>query len=85
MNTIKKVQTFSNTCLRRILQVCLPDISNVDLWQCTKQLPAEDEISCRRLEWIGHTLRKPASNITQTEPPREEEERKAKKHLAKRP
>lgn len=63
--TTKKVQTFINSCLRRILQIHWPDtISNADLWQRTNQLPAENEIRRRRWRWIGHTLRKPASNIT---------------------
>ena len=63
--TIGKVQTFLNSCLRRILQIHWPEtISNVDLWERTRQLPAEEEIKRRRWRWIGHTLRKPASNIT---------------------
>ena len=63
--TIRKVQTFINSCLRRILRIRWPDIiSNVELWQRTNQLPAEDEIRKRRWGWIGHTLRKPASNTT---------------------
>ncbi|XP_048241655.1 uncharacterized protein LOC125374637 [Haliotis rufescens] len=39
-------------------------IRNSDLWQRTNQLPTEDEIWRRRWGWIGHTLRKPVSNIT---------------------
>nr|KAG5693287.1 hypothetical protein BaRGS_011608 [Batillaria attramentaria] len=63
--TIRKVQTFINSCLRRILQIRWPDtISNIDLWQRTHQLPAEDEIRRRRWGWLGHTLRKPTSNTT---------------------
>ena len=63
--TIGKVHTFLNSCLRRILQIHWPEtISNVDLWERTRQLPAEEEIKRRRWRWIGHTLRKPASNIT---------------------
>jgi hypothetical protein len=34
------------------------------LWQQTSQQPVEIEIRRRRWRWIGHTLRKPASNIT---------------------
>ncbi|XP_055997996.1 uncharacterized protein LOC130047335 [Ostrea edulis] len=43
--TVKKVQNFMNSCLRRMPQICwLKTISNKDLWQRTNQLPAEDEI-----------------------------------------
>ena len=63
--TTTKVQTFINSCLRRILQIRWPDtIRNSDLWQRTNQLPTENEIRRRRWGWIGHTLRKPASNTT---------------------
>ena len=64
-STVKRVQTFINSCLRRILQIRWPDtISNNNLWQRTSQLPVEDEIKKRRWGWIGHTLRKPRTNIT---------------------
>ncbi len=63
--TTKKIQTFINNCLRRILRIHWPDtISNVDLWQQTKQGPIGTEIRKRRWGWIGHTLRKPTSSIT---------------------
>ncbi|KAK7105447.1 hypothetical protein V1264_016822 [Littorina saxatilis] len=39
-------------------------ISNADLWERTCQLPAEELIRKRRWGWIGHTLRKPSTNIT---------------------
>ena len=85
-NTTRKVQTFVNSCLRRILHIHWPNtISNADLWRHTNQLPAEDEIRRRRWRWIGHTLRKPANNITRqalswnTQGKRK---RTAKKHLA---
>ena len=65
VNTTNKIQTFINTCLRRILQIRCPNtISNNELWQRTNQKPAGDEILKRRWRWIGHTLRKPASNTT---------------------
>ena len=85
--TTNKVQTFINKCLRRILNIYWPDkISNKDLWTKTKQLPAADEIGRRRWRWIGHTLRKPASNTTRHaltwNPHREEKQRSAQKHLA---
>ena len=63
--TLNKIQTFINTCLRRILRIRWPDkISNVDLWEKTQQLPAQDEIGRRKWSWIGHTLRKQATSTT---------------------
>ncbi|VDP41003.1 unnamed protein product [Schistosoma margrebowiei] len=63
--TIKKVQVFINSCLRKILNIHLPDtISNSLLWERTNQLPAEEEIRKRRWKWIGHTLRKSSNCIT---------------------
>ena len=54
--TTKKVQTFINSCLRRILRICWPiTINNEDLWQRTNQRPADAEIMMRRWRWIGHT------------------------------
>ncbi|VDO66146.1 unnamed protein product [Schistosoma margrebowiei] len=62
--TIKKVQVFINSCLRKILNIHWPDtISNSLLWERTNQLPAE-EIRKRRWKWIGHTLRKSSNCIT---------------------
>ncbi|MBN3275678.1 CFDP2 protein, partial [Polyodon spathula] len=65
VTTMKKIQTFINTCLRRILRIRWPDrISNEQLWQRTRQQPAEEEILQRRWRWIGYTLCKPASSTT---------------------
>jgi len=64
-NNINKVQTFINTCLRRILKIHWPEkISNTDLWKRTQQDPVIDTIGRRRWSWIGHTLRKPRNNTT---------------------
>ncbi|XP_070207994.1 uncharacterized protein [Littorina saxatilis] len=53
----RKIQTFINTCLRRILRTRWPDtISNKGLWQRTKQLSVEQDILQRRFRWIDHTL-----------------------------
>ncbi|RUS81369.1 hypothetical protein EGW08_010867 [Elysia chlorotica] len=61
----KKIQGFTNRCLRNILGVHWPEvISNEELWERTRQTPVETEIMKRKWGWIGHTLRKPASNIT---------------------
>lgn len=64
-----KLQTFTNRCLRNILNIRWPEtISNEQLWDRTNQTPMEIEIEIeikkRKWSWIGHTLRKPASNIT---------------------
>ena len=60
-----KLQTFINKCLRNILTIRWPEVvSNEHLWDRTKQMPIETEIKMRKWGWIGHTLRKPASNIT---------------------
>ena len=62
---IKKIQTFTNSCLRRILNIRWPDtISNNELWRRTGQQAADLEILQKRWRWLGHTLRKPATNIT---------------------
>ena len=60
----KKLQTFINKCLRRILNICWPEvISNEDLWEKTQQCRIEESIKRRKWKWIGHTLRKPENNI----------------------
>ena len=60
-----KVQTFVNTCLRRILNIRWPEkLSNVDLWQRTNERPIKEEVLRRKWGWLGHTLRKPENNIT---------------------
>ena len=60
-----KLQTFANRCLRNILNIRWPEVvSNEQLWDRTKQVPIESEIKKRKWGWIGHTLRKPASNVT---------------------
>ena len=62
--TTKKVQSFINNCLRRILQIRWGNtISNSDLWEKTHQRNAGDDIIRRRYGWRGHTIRKPASTI----------------------
>ena len=61
----KKLQTFINKCLRRILNIRWPEvISNEDLWERTQQCRIEESIKRRKWKWIGHTLRKPENNIT---------------------
>jgi len=60
-----KLQTFVNKCLRNIKKIRWPEkISNTVLWNQTNQQPINEEILKRKWGWIGHTLRKPVSNIT---------------------
>ena len=62
---LRKVQTFINGCLRKILKISWQDrVKNEDIWERTKQRPIIEEIKTRRWRWIGHTLRKPASSTT---------------------
>ena len=61
----KRVQSFVNKCLRRILRIWWPNyINNQELWQQTNQLPPPLQIRKRKWTWIGHTLRKDPSSIT---------------------
>ncbi|VDP20115.1 unnamed protein product [Schistosoma margrebowiei] len=63
--TIKKVQVFINSCLRKILNIHLSDtISNSLLWERTNQFSDEEEIRKRQWKWIGHTLCKSLNCIT---------------------
>jgi hypothetical protein len=60
-----KLQVFINKCLRRILNIRWPErIRNEELLSRTQQVPIEVEIRKRKWMWIGHTLRKPRTNIT---------------------
>ena len=60
-----KVQTFINTCLRRIFNIRWPEkIRNEVLWEQAGQQPVDEEILRRKWGWIGHTLRKPATSTT---------------------
>ena len=61
----KKLQVFINKCLRRLLKCFWPNvISNIDLHRKTNQSDIATEIKRRKWRWIGHTLRKPSSDIT---------------------
>ena len=60
---MKKIQTFINQCLRRILRIYWPEtISNENPWARAQQTPVEEDIRGRRWRWLGHTLRKPPSS-----------------------
>ena len=61
----RKLQTFTNRCLRRIMGVFWPLwVTNEELWRITDQKPIDWEIRARKWRWIGHTLRKDPQNIT---------------------
>ena len=63
--TIKKLQTFVNRCLRKILKIKWEDrVRNEEVWKRTDETPMEEQLRKRRWRWIGHTLRKPPSNTT---------------------
>ena len=61
----QKIQTFFNTCLRRIYKIPLQEkIRNEDLWKRAGQEPVAKQVLRRKWGWIGHTPRKPASSTT---------------------
>ena len=54
-----------NSCLGKTLHICRPEkMSSEDLRRTANQEPVASQILTRKWGWIGHTLRKPASNIT---------------------
>jgi hypothetical protein len=58
------LQTFVNWCLRCILKIYWPAvILKQQLWQITQQEPTELEIKRRKWKWLGHTLRRPQTDI----------------------
>lgn len=64
-SSMAKIQVFVNRCLRQILGVRWYDrLSNEELWRSTSQEPIEQQIKRRKWRWLGHTLRKPADNVT---------------------
>nr|KAG5692995.1 hypothetical protein BaRGS_011631 [Batillaria attramentaria] len=82
----QKIQTFLNTCLRRIFNIRWPEkIRNEELWERAGQEPVAKQILLRKWGWIGHTLRKQASSTTRQalmmEPAGEKEERPASQQL----
>ena len=61
----QKIQTFFNTCLRRIYKIQWQEkIRNEDLCERAGQEPVAKHILRRKWGWIGHTLRKPVSSTT---------------------
>ena len=54
-----------NHCLRQILGVRWYDrLRNEELWRSTAQEPIVQQIKRREWRWLGHTLKKPADNVT---------------------
>ena len=63
--TLQKIQTFINSCLKRIFRIWWPNkIRNEELWRKGRQETVEKQILKRKWGWIGHTLRKPATSTT---------------------
>ena len=58
LTTTKRIQTFVNNCLRRILGVWWPETIS------TEHMLVKQEIQQRRWRWIGRTLRKLVDSIT---------------------
>lgn len=61
----RKLQTFVNGCLRKILRIpWTAKVRNEEIWERTEFMKVSQEIGQRRWRWIGHTLRKKRSSIT---------------------
>jgi len=66
-STLKKLQSFTNRCLRRIVGIHWPDtISNVNLHKRTEQQTIEQQLKRRKWRWIGHTMRKQPGSISRS-------------------
>ena len=62
---LQRIQTFINSCLRRIYRIRWQDkIRNEDLWERAGQDSVDRQILQRKWGWIGHTLRKPVTSTT---------------------
>jgi hypothetical protein len=62
---LKKMQTFVNSCLGRIVKNQWPDvISNLELRKQTSQIAVREEIFQRKWRWLGHSIRKPTTSVT---------------------
>ena len=60
-----KLQVFINKSLRKTLRIFWPDqITNNELWKCTKQPRIDLQIRKCKWRWLGHTPRKPTDDIT---------------------
>ena len=60
-----RVPSFVNSCLRRTLGFCWNDkVTNKQLWERVEEELIALQVRRRKWGWIGHTVRKPASNTT---------------------
>ena len=63
--TFNKLQSFVNRCLRSIMGIHWPEvIRNEELWARAGQERIDIQMRRRKWGWIGHTPRKPTSNVT---------------------
>ncbi|KAI8507720.1 hypothetical protein Bbelb_151000 [Branchiostoma belcheri] len=61
---MRKINSFQNSCLRKICNVFWPNkISNAELYNRTGCRKLTTEITGRRLKWLGHVLRMPDNRI----------------------
>jgi hypothetical protein len=59
-----KLQVFINKCLMKKLRIFWPDqITNKELWKCTRQPRRDLQIGKRKWGRLGHTLRTPSNVI----------------------
>ena len=62
---LQKTAVLRQRCLRSIMGIHWPEvIRNEELWKRAKQERIDTQIRRRKWGWIGHTLRKPTTNIT---------------------
>lgn len=63
--SLRKLQSFTNRCLRQILQIFWPYwVTNEQLLELANLNSIENELKKRKWKWIGHTLRKPPHEIS---------------------
>ena len=80
----QKIQILVDPCQRRFLKIKWSDwVSNGVPWEGIAQELMENQILKRKWRWIGHTLGKPAKNITGQAPARKEK-RSPQKYVEKR-
>lgn len=60
-----RIQTFTNYCPRRILNIKLQDkTKNEVVWERAGQEPLNLQIMSRKRKWISHKLRNPDISVT---------------------
>ena len=63
-NTKKNTDVHQQMPAQNLTHKMVREDTQHKLWERTKQLPIENEIKKRKCRWMGHTLRKPATNNT---------------------